>query len=106
MSSLRPILSMTHLSLYSPPELPGTTLIAGKQIFANHYFEALFDLATVIDRPGARPGIYLIVIRRFRFDRMPSIGMVNLKGKVAGKLKDQLNADLDHEKGVSEKPAR
>ncbi len=105
MPSLRPILSVTHLSVYSPPELPGTTLLAGKQIFANHYFEALFDLTTVIDRPrsGATPGIYLVVIRRFRFDRMPSIGMINLKGKVAGKMKDQLNSDLESEKAKSER---
>jgi hypothetical protein len=103
MPSLRPILNVNHLSIYSPPELEGTTLLASKQIFANHYFEALFDLTTVIDRPGTAPGIYLLVIRRFRFDRMPSIGMINLKGKVAGKLKDQMNADLENEKVTSER---
>lgn len=104
MSSLRPILNVNHLTIYSPPELPGTTLLAAKQIFANHYFEALFDLTTVIDRPMSPgpPGTYLVVIRRFRFDRMPSIGMINLKGKVAGKLKDQMVADLQNEKRKSE----
>ncbi len=102
--SLRPILSVNHLSIYSPPELPGTTLLANKQIFANHYFEALFDLTTVIDRPASSggPGIYLVAIRRFRFDRMPSVAMVSLKGKVAGKLKDQLTADLQNEKRKAE----
>ena len=104
MPSLRPILNVNHLSIYSPPELPGTTLLAAKQIFANHYFEALFDLTTVIDRPAANGpgGIYLVSIRRFRFDRMPSIGMISLKGKVAGKMKDQVGADLANEKRVSE----
>jgi hypothetical protein len=102
MPSLRPILNVNHLSIYSPPELPGTTLLAAKQIFANHYFEALFDLTTVIDRPGAS-GVYLLSIRRFRFDRMPSIGMINLKGKVAGKMKDQMAADLANEKAASER---
>lgn len=95
MSSLRPILNVNHLAVYSPPELPGTTLLATKQIFANHYFEALFDLTSVIDRPqAAGGGIYLISIRRFRFDRMPSAGPVSLKGKVAGKLKEQMETDL------------
>lgn len=102
--SLRPILSVNHLSIYLPPELPGTTLLANKQIFANHYFEALFDLTTVIDRPTSSggPGSYLVVIRRFRFDRMPSVAMVSLKGKVEGKLKDQLRADLENEKRKAE----
>lgn len=105
--SLRPILSVNHLTVYSPPELPGTTLFANKQIFADHYFEALFDLTTVIDRPAAPSGqgIYFLVIRRYRFDRMPSVAMVSLKGKVEGKLKDQLRQDLEHEKRSAEQPA-
>ena len=104
---LRPILSVNHLSLYSPPELPGTTLLATKQIFATHYFEALFDLTTAITRPAAPDGqgMYLVVIRRFRFDRMPRVAMVNLKGKVEGKLKDQLRQDLEHEQRRAEQPA-
>jgi hypothetical protein len=103
--SLRPILSVNHLTIYSPPELPGTTLLANKQIFANHYFEALFDLTTAITRPAAPAGgIYLVVIRRFRFDRMPSVAMVSLKGKVEGKLRDQLRQDLEHEKRAAEQP--
>jgi hypothetical protein len=105
--SLRPILSVNHLTIYSPPELPGTTLLATKQIFADHYFEALFDLTTAIDRPGAPSGqgMYLLVIRRFRFDRMPSVAMVSLKGKVEGKLRDQLGQDLEHAKRRAEEPA-
>lgn len=103
--SLRPILSVNHLTIYSPPELPGTTLLANKQIFADHYFEALFDLTTAITRPAAPAGgIYLVVIRRFRFDRMPRVAMVSLKGKVEGKLRDQLRADLEHEKRRAEQP--
>ena len=105
--SLRPTLSVNHLAIYSPPELPGTTLLATKQIFADHYFEALFDLTTVIDRPAypLEKGIYLVVIRRFKFDRMPSVAMVSLKGKVEGKLKDQLRQDLEHEKRSVEQGA-
>ena len=104
MASLRPILNVNHMSVYSPPELAGTTLVATKQIFANHYFEALFDLTTVITRPAG--GVYLVVIRRFRFDRMPNIGMISLKGKVAGKLKDALTADLINQKTTSDKRVR
>lgn len=104
---LRPILSVNHLTIYSPPELAGTTLLANKQIFATHYFETLFDLTTAITRPAAPggTGMYLVVIRRFRFDRMPRVAMVSLKGKVEGKLKDQLRQDLEHEKRSAEQPA-
>ncbi len=100
---LKPILSVTHLVVYAPPELPGVTLVAGKQIYADHYFEAGFDLTTVIDRvTGAtQSGIYLILLRRSRFDDLPT-GLFNIRGKVIGKLRDQMRADLDREKATAE----
>jgi hypothetical protein len=101
---MRRTLTVTHLAVYSPPELPGTTLAAAKQIYANHYFEAAFDLTTIVDRPktdGSR-GLYLIVLRRFRFDNLPSGGLLNIRGKVVGSLRDQLVADLAREKAIAE----
>jgi hypothetical protein len=96
---LKPILSVTHVAVYSPPELPGATLVASKQIYADHYFEAAFELLTVVDRPRASgsPGTYLLLLRRFRFDNMPSGGLINIRGKVVGKLRDQVRADLERE---------
>ena len=100
---LKPILSITHMAVYTPPELPGATLVASKQIYANHYFEAAFELLTVIERPtptGAA-GTYLLLLRRFRFDDMPSGGIINIRGKVVGKLRDQVRVDLERERAVS-----
>ena len=101
---MRRTLTVTHLALYSPPELPGTTLAAAKQIYANHYFEAAFELTTVVDRLGANgsAGLYLIVLRRFRFDNLPSGGLLNIRGKVIGSLRDQMLADLVREKTTAE----
>jgi hypothetical protein len=101
---MRRTLTVTHLAVYSPPELPGTTLAAAKQIYANHYFEAAFDLMTIVDRQKAdgSPGLYLIVLRRFRFDNLPSGGLLNIRGKVIGSLRDQMLADLTREKANAE----
>jgi len=100
---LKPILSVTHLAVYAPPELPMMTLVAGKLIYANHYFEAGLDLTTVVDRPtGANPGIFLMLLRRSRFDDLPT-GLFNIRGKVIGKLRDQMRADLDREKAAAER---
>jgi hypothetical protein len=87
---LRPILSVTHLIVYSPPELPAATVIAAKQIYADHYFEAAIDLTCVVDRP---PGIYVLVLRRYRFDNLPG-GILNIRGRASGALRDQLALDL------------
>jgi hypothetical protein len=87
---LRPILSVSHLVVYTPPELPSVTLAATKQIYANHYFETAVDLTCVIDRS---PGIYLLVLRRYRFDNLPG-GILNIRGRAIGALRDQLALDL------------
>ncbi len=90
MPRLRPILSVTHLVVFTPPELPGMTLAASKQIYANHYFEAAVDLTAVVDRD---PGIYVVVLRRYRFDNLPG-GILNIRGRAIGALRDQLTLDL------------
>jgi hypothetical protein len=87
---LRPILSVNHLVVYTPPERPNLTLVASKQIWANHYFETAFDLSCIVERPA---GSYLLVLRRFRFDNLPG-GILNIRGKAIGALRDQLAADL------------
>ena len=87
---LRPILSVTHLIVYTPPELPNVTLAAAKQIYADHYFETAVELTCIVDR---NPGIYLLVLRRYRFDNLPG-GILNIRGRAIGALRDQLTLDL------------
>lgn len=98
MPHLRPILSVTHQVVFTPPELPGMTLIAAKQIYADHYFEAAVDLTSIVDGVGrdGRPASYLLLFRRFRFDNMPG-GILNIRGKAVGALRDQMLADLQRE---------
>ena len=92
---LRRILSVNQLVLYSPPELPAMTLVARKQIYANHYFEGAFELTSIIDRPTAAgyTDSYLLVLRRYRFDNLPG-GLLNIRGRVVGALREKMLADL------------
>lgn len=41
------------------------------------------------------PGTYLVLLRRFRLDYMPSGWIINIRGKVVGKLRDQERLDLE-----------
>jgi len=96
---VRPILRITHQTVYSPPELPGTTILAAKQIFADHYFEAGFELLVAADdsatSPGTTPtGFTCIALRRYRFDHLPSGGLLNLRGRVINGLRDNVRSDL------------
>lgn len=63
---LRPVLSITHLSLHAPP--PGAparaALVVSKQIYATHYFDAALGITIALeDRTG---GSYMVVINRAR----------------------------------------
>lgn len=103
-AGMRPILSANHLVLYTPPETPDATLVAVKQLYANHYFEAAFDLMAIVDRPSSAgtAGVYLVALRRFRFDQLQSGGVLNIRGHVVGKLRDQMRIDLERQKTVTE----
>lgn len=96
----RPILRITHETIYAPPELPGATIVAQKQIYADHYFEAALELVAAIDDSTTTmaetraAGFTLIAIRRYRFDHLPRGGIFNLRGRVIGGLRDALRADL------------
>jgi hypothetical protein len=95
--SLRPILGITHLSIYSPAGAP-LTLISTKQLYASHYFLGSFALTTILDRPDAGGGSYYMVVQRMRFDHLPSGGLLNIKGRVTGKMHDALRAELQQRK--------
>jgi hypothetical protein len=59
-------------------------------------------LADVVDASGTASAVYLIVLSRIHFDNLPSGGLINLRRKVSGKLKDQIAASLKRAKGSSE----
>jgi hypothetical protein len=106
MPRLRPILSVTHHVVYAPPELPGATFIAAKQLYASHYFEAMSDLTYAVDRRvvDGQDGLYLMTLRSYRFDNLPSGGLLNIRGRAINALREQLEKDLARQKALLEAP--
>lgn len=105
MPGLKSVLAVTHEIVYQPPEFAGVTLMAAKEIYAGHYFEAAFDLTAILDHPARSesPGVYLVVLRLMRFDNLSSGPIVSVRGKVIGKLRNQLRADLERQKANAER---
>ena len=102
---LRPTLTLNHVVVY--PEASGTTLIARKQVYASHYFEGAFELLAVASAgpdAGAAP-IYLITVRRYRFDNLPG-GVMNIRGKVRDGLVDATRSSLNRERAAATLAAR
>jgi hypothetical protein len=99
---LRPILSVTHRVVYIPQELPDIGVIASKQIYSNHYFESALDVTCVLDRHGAGGapgGSWLLVLRHYRFDNLPSGGIKNIKGRAIGSMRAMLTNELKQQGG-------
>jgi hypothetical protein len=103
---VRRVLRITDETVYSPPDIPGVTMLAAKQIYADHYFEAGLEILTAVDRAtGGGSGndeITVLAIRRYRFDHLPGGGLLNIRGRVIGGLRDNVRADLTRLKSESE----
>ena len=108
---VRRVLRITHETVYDPPDFPETTIFAAKQIYADHYFEAGLEVLSAVDdvpTAAAPPhtGITLVAVRRYRFDHLPRGGLLNIRGRVVGGLRDNVQADLARLKRESERALR
>lgn len=93
---LKPTLEVVERSMYSPAAHPGESFLTGKMLYASHYFESQLDFLTVTDAPATtgKSAMYLVVLRRSKFDDLPSGGLFNIRGKAVKKLRDALRTTL------------
>jgi hypothetical protein len=98
---LRPTFTLNQMVVYTPAA--GTPLLARKQIYADHYFEASLEVSAVFDAPdlAGGPGIYLVSVRRYRFDSLPR-GFLNIRGRVRSQLQKIMRSDLERERKTTE----
>ena len=98
---LRTTFTLNQMVVYTPPS--GSEMIARKQIYADHYFEAALELATIFDAPALNggAGIYLVSVRRYRFDALPG-GFLNIRGRARSQLQKLMKSDLERERKTIE----
>lgn len=93
---LKPVLEVQERSMYSSPARPDANWMTTKLLYASHYFESQLDYITVADAPSS-PGssaMYLVILRRSKFDDLPSGGLFNIRGRAVKKLRDALRTTL------------
>ncbi|HEY5060738.1 MAG TPA: hypothetical protein VII52_04330 [Gemmatimonadaceae bacterium] len=96
---MRPTTILNHRIAYSPGGVPGVTIVATKEIVADHYLEAALEVAVVIDQPFLTGrGVCVMFMRRYRFDQIPRAFGISLRGRVVAKLRDRAMADLLRER--------
>ena len=69
-----PIISINHIVYYQQPDANIEMIVASKQLYATHYFEAALGLTLMVsDSESSEPDFYLIHINRSRIDFLRDI---------------------------------
>ena len=91
---LKPVLSINHVTIYRRTNETGPqVLIASKQLYANHYFNASLALTAFVNVPGAS---YLVYENRSRADGLEGPFGKLKRGVVEKKAVEGLTAILEH----------
>lgn len=93
---LKPTLEVVERSILAPVSQPDQSWMTTKLLYASHYFESTVEYLTVVSAPtsGAQGASYLVVVRRQKFDDLPSGGLFNIRGKAVRKLREALRSTL------------
>jgi hypothetical protein len=86
---LRPITSITHQALYTPPSSGAArppAFIGTKQIYATHYFDAALGLTMAFDDGGS--GFYMVCINRARTRSLQSFTRAMVRSIVQRRSRD------------------
>jgi len=94
---LKPVIAVNHITIYKRDrEVGPQVLIASKQIYASHYFNASLALTAFVTVPGATQGAYLVSENRSRADGLEGpFGKIK-RGVVEKKALEGLKAILEH----------
>ena len=90
---LKPVTSVTHVSVYAQP---GRAVVASKQIYASHYFDASLGLTASLDDGGeaSNPGMYLVYLNRSRIDLLGGFFGRLRRAFLGGRLRDGMRKNL------------
>jgi hypothetical protein len=93
---IRPVTSITHLTIYAPPAEPGRVrrpaFVGTKEIWATHYFDAGLGLALAFD-DGAS-GFFMVCINRIRTRSLTGIMRAPVRSAVQRRSRDAMESIL------------
>jgi hypothetical protein len=106
---LQPTIRVNHVVIQPLAARPSgvASVIAIKQLYANHYFHTTLELRFLVDddRGAGRRGLYLISITRSRNDGMTGLKGLFLRPIISRRSRDAVRGYLEHVKRQVERPA-
>jgi len=105
---LRPVISLTHLTLYAPVAESALArppaFVATKQIYATHYFDAALGLTIALD--DGRSGFYMVCVNRARTRSLMSFTRGLVRAIVQRRSRDGMESILRSTKaGLERRPS-
>jgi hypothetical protein len=104
---VRPVLRLSHQTIYRTSGKPGTILIATNQIYADHYLDASLMLTVTIDasETGAKSAFYMISVSRARTRSLSGVLRALVRSTVQNRSRDALRKILASTKASLEQHA-
>jgi hypothetical protein len=100
---LKPVIAINHISIYKRNnDIGPRVLIASKQLYANHYFNASLALTAFVSVPELANGGYLVYENRSRADALEGPFGKLKRGAVEKKALESLRGILEHSKASLE----
>jgi len=93
---LRPIVCLNHVVWFPVHEGAMRGVIASKQLYASHYFEASLELTAVIDDDQVEEtaGMYVVYVNRSRLDALRRSAPPGMKDRMKHGLRDKVDQEM------------
>ena len=89
----KPVAGITHVSVY---DQPGRAVIASKQLYASHYFDASLGITAAVDDRSdpSHPAMVLVYLNRSRIDLLSGFLGSLRRAILRGRLRDEMRKSL------------
>jgi hypothetical protein len=104
---LRPVVRISHQTIYKTPTEPPAVLIATNQLYADHYLDAALTVTLAIDRSPTAPGdgFYLVAVSYARTRSLSGLFRAFVRSTVQSRSLDAMRKILTATKSALEKPS-
>jgi hypothetical protein len=81
-SGAKPTTTISEVVIYTPDHQKQLTLVASKQLYANHFFEASLTVAALVGSKEDTSGSYVVYLNRSNYDDLRKTGFFSFTGRV------------------------
>jgi hypothetical protein len=90
----KPTTTINQVIIYTPNPENKLALVASKQLYADHFFEASLTVAALVGIAGDTSGIYLVYLNRSNYDDLRKTGIFSFTGRVRQEIFKKVEREL------------